>query len=81
MKNPLLNVIGLLCFVVLLFLKTSSCFASSSQDNDYEAVPGLIDLRSTFSDGTHSIEDLARMAHSRGFKVIFINDHDRIALS
>lgn len=44
------------------------------------AVPGLMDLRSTFSDGKHSIEELAKIALERGFKVLFINDHDQIAL-
>ena len=81
MKNPLLNVIGLSFLVSLILLSTHRCFANSSRYGNYEAVPGLIDLRSNFSDGTHSIEGLARIASSRGFKVIFINDHDRIALS
>jgi hypothetical protein len=40
-----------------------------------------MDLRSTFSDGSHSIQDLARIARARGFKVLFINDHDRIAIA
>ncbi|MDB9822322.1 hypothetical protein OAC89_01305 [Deltaproteobacteria bacterium] len=64
------------------FLLYSFCsIAYPNQQNGYIAVPGLIDLRSTFSDGDHSIDDLAETAHSRGFKVIFISDHDRIALS
>ncbi|MFC1866703.1 hypothetical protein ACFL0H_01005 [Thermodesulfobacteriota bacterium] len=45
------------------------------------AVPGLIDLRSTYSDGAHSIEELVQIARSRGFKLLFINDHDRIAIA
>ena len=55
--------------------------ADSNQDNPYLAVPGLIDLRSTFSDGAYTIEGLVQLARSRGFKVIFINDHNRIVLS
>ncbi|MGD9074662.1 MAG: hypothetical protein PVJ69_05585 [Desulfobacteraceae bacterium] len=55
--------------------------AESNPTSPYMAVTGLADLRSTFSDGTHSIEELVQMAESRGFKVVFINDHDRIALS
>jgi hypothetical protein len=55
--------------------------AESNPSSPYVAVTGLADLRSTFSDGTHEIEELVQMAASRGFKVVFINDHDRIALS
>jgi hypothetical protein len=47
----------------------------------YCAVPGLIDLRTAFSDGAHSMEELVKMARQRGFRVVFMNDHDRIALS
>jgi len=65
----------------LLLLTAGQCMALSSQQGSYKAVPGLIDLRSTFSDGVHTIEELALIARSRGFKVLFINDHDRIALS
>ena len=73
-----------IAFLVLAFilpLTTQSSIAASNKKNQYEAVPGLVDLRSTFSDGTHTIEELVEMAHSRGFKLFFINDHDRIALS
>jgi hypothetical protein len=47
----------------------------------YQAMPGLIDLRSNISDGDHSIVELAGIAHDRGFKILFINDHDRVALA
>jgi len=75
------KVIGFLVLALISFLTTQSSEAASNQKDQYEAVPGLIDLRSTFSDGTHTIEELVKMANSRGFKVLFINDHDRIALS
>jgi hypothetical protein len=68
-------------FYVFLFLSTHSCPALCTQNNGYIPIAGLFDLRSTFSDGTHSIDDLAKMARSRGFKCLFLNDHDRIALS
>jgi hypothetical protein len=63
------------------FFTTHLCVADSSQKDEYEAAPGLIDLRSTFSDGAHTVEELVQIARSRGFKIIFINDHDRLALS
>jgi hypothetical protein len=47
----------------------------------YQQVPGLIDLRTTFSDGSHGIEDLVRIARSKGFRLLFLNDHDHAALS
>jgi len=70
-----------LFFLITLFFIKSSFAGTSLQDNGYEAVPCLMDLRSAFSDGSHTIEDLARIAHERGFRVLFINDHDRITLS
>ena len=75
------KVIPLLAFALLFLIIAKPLRASSNPADPYMAVTGLIDLRSTFSDGAHSIEELVRMAASRGFKVIFINDHDRIALS
>ncbi|MBN2124720.1 MAG: hypothetical protein JW821_10530 [Deltaproteobacteria bacterium] len=55
--------------------------AAPLPEPSYEAVAGLIDTRSTFSDGAHSIEEIVQIAQSRGFRVLFINDHDRISLS
>jgi hypothetical protein len=40
-----------------------------------------MDLRTSFSDGAHSPEDLVTMARRRGFRVLFFNDHHRIKLS
>jgi hypothetical protein len=45
------------------FFATHLCVANSSQQDRYE---GLIDLRSTLSDGAHTIEELVQMARSRG---------------
>lgn len=80
-KRSLWKIIGILGFLVPSLFIAQQCVASSSQQNRYRAVPALFDLRSTFSDGSHTIEELVKMARSRGFKVLFINDHDRIALS
>jgi hypothetical protein len=70
-----------LAFALLSILTVQPAGAKPNPGNPYMVVTGLADLRSTFSDGTHSIEELVQMAESRGFKVVFINDHDRIALS
>jgi len=43
-------------------------------------VSGLIDTRSTFSDGAYDIAVLARLAGERGFEVLFVNDHDRMVI-
>ena len=48
---------------------------------EYVALPGLMDLRTSFSDGAHSPEDLVTIARLRGFRVLFFNDHHRIKLS
>ena len=70
-----------LAFALLSILSVPTARAAPNPANPYVVVTGLADLRSTFSDGTHSIEELVQMAESRGFNVVFINDHDRIALS
>ena len=81
MKKRFLYIMEVFGFITLFLLNTPFCIALPDQDNSYIEVPGLFDLRSTFSDGAHSIDDLAEIAHSRGYKVLFINDHDSIALS
>jgi len=75
------KIIPLFAFALLFAITMQPSRAEPNSPNPYMAVAGLADLRSTFSDGTHSIEELVQMAESRGFKVVFINDHDRIALS
>ena len=47
---------------------------------EYIQIPGLIDLRSTFSDGELDIASLVKLAKARGFGVVFLNDHDRLAV-
>lgn len=47
---------------------------------DYVQVAGLLDLRTTYSDGTLDIESLVKLAKSRGFELVVLNDHDRMAL-
>jgi hypothetical protein len=53
----------------------------SSAQSPFQAVPGLIDIRTSFSDSPHAMEDIVMLARSRGFRVVFFNDHDRVALS
>jgi hypothetical protein len=72
---------GCLTLAHLTLLIIGPSPADSNQNSPYQAVPGLMDLRSTFSDGSHTIEDLVLLARSREFKVLFINDHNRITLS
>ena len=54
---------------------------ASGAPAEYEQAAGLIDVRSTFSDGAYDIGTLAKMAADRGFGVLFINDHDRLAMA
>ena len=72
----------LLLFIALLaFILAQPAKAESNPTDEYMPVAGLMDLRSTFSDGVHSIEEIVQMAETRGFNVVFISDHNRIALS
>ena len=76
MKPVLNKMAGIAAFSALIFLLLSA----DSYGGDYKQVAGLIDLRSTFSDGTYDIETLAKMAKERGFEVLVINDHDRMVM-
>ncbi len=64
----------MLSIVALLFLPVIA------HGVPYQQVSGLIDLRSTFSDGAYEIETLVKMAKDRGFEVLVINDHDRLVI-
>lgn len=61
--------------VIMLFTTAGPSFAA-----DYQQVAGLIDTRTTFSDGKYSIEELVLHAKQQGFNVLFINDHDRMVM-
>lgn len=62
-------------FVVFFVFVTATAYCA-----EYRQIAGLMDLRTTFSDGSYSIEELTQLAKQRGFSVIFINDHDRMVL-
>lgn len=56
--------------ILLVFLVAGTARA------EYQQVAGLMDLRSTFSDGEYDVDTLAKMARERGFEVVVVNDHD-----
>lgn len=81
-KNPFIKIPEALLYILVIFLSFGhAVYADTDHETGYIQVPGLIDTRSAFSDGKHSIEELAGIARSRGFRLLFINDHDRISLS
>jgi hypothetical protein len=47
---------------------------------DYQQVSGLVDLRTSFSDGAHDLQSIVELAREKGFGVLVINDHDRMAM-
>ena len=53
---------------------------SPAQTDEYLQVAGLIDLRTDFSDGIHTLDYIIRLAQKRGFKALVITDHDRKVL-
>ena len=55
-------------FTLILVLSTVNLLAEPEREDVFTAIPGLIDLRSTYSDGSHTIEELAKMARSRGLE-------------
>ena len=66
--------------LLLILLVSTPTFAGSAQTDEYIQVPGLMDLRTDFSDGSHTLEYLIQLARKRGFDVLFITDHDRKVL-
>ncbi|MDQ5985414.1 MAG: hypothetical protein CSYNP_01124 [Syntrophus sp. SKADARSKE-3] len=67
----------------LLFIITFIFWLLPNVSNgaQYQQVRGLIDLRSTVSDGALTIDQLAALAQERGFEVLFPTDHDRMVVS
>jgi len=76
-RRDLLKKMALILIFAVVFFAVC---ATESFCSDYQQVPGLIDLRSTFSDGANSIESLVEMAKKRGFGIVIINDHDRLVM-
>ncbi len=68
----------LILLTIALILSISGIQQSFA--TDYQQVASLMDLRTTFSDGDYNVEELVLMAKQRGFSVVFINDHDRMAM-
>ena len=71
------------CFLILLVFVFLSftLLPGKILGSDYHQLAGVLDTRSNFSDGTYSIEGLAKMSRERGIQVLFINDHDKTTLS
>lgn len=67
-------------FVLLILALTAGGLFCTPQAAAAEQVPALIDLRTTFSDGAYDPETLVKMALKKGIRVIFLNDHDRMAI-
>lgn len=62
---------------VIIFLSASNTYSSH---NRYIQLKALIDIRSTFSDGSLEPDSIVRLAKSRGFDAVFFNDHDRMVM-
>jgi len=55
-------------------------FGTKLYGQEYQQIAGLIDTRTTFSDGDKSLEELVKLAKKRGFHVLFVNDHDHMVM-
>ena len=66
--------------ILVLGLVSVTVYIRSGIGDDYQQVAGLIDLRTTYSDGAHDLNFLIDLAKKRGFEVLFINDHDRMTM-
>jgi len=66
--------------LVLVLLHCSGISPANEQTMDYLQVSGLIDLRTDFSDGAHTLEYIIELAETRGFDVLFLNEHDLLTV-
>ncbi|UCE21773.1 MAG: hypothetical protein JSV46_06045 [Candidatus Aminicenantes bacterium] len=66
--------------LILILLLAALSSPGIAQTDKYIQVPGLIDLRTDFSDGSHTLEFIIQLAKKRGFDVLFVTDHDRKVL-
>jgi len=65
---------------ILITVIASCCGSAQAGCADYQQVSGLIDLRTSFSDGAHDLQSIVESAREKGFGVLVINDHDRMAM-
>ncbi|MBW1613871.1 MAG: hypothetical protein JRJ57_07850, partial [Deltaproteobacteria bacterium] len=59
-----INGIAFLAIFAIIFF---TLWGAESLCADYQQVAGLIDLRTTFSDGSYDLESLVQLAKKRGF--------------
>jgi hypothetical protein len=69
------------CLVFFRLTLFALLFPAIAMAAPYQQVAGLIDLRTTFSDGAHTIDQIVALARARGFGAVFVTDHDRMALA
>jgi hypothetical protein len=65
-------------FIFSSFILSLSCPVHAG---DYQLLPALIDVRTTFSDGDYDPKALAQLARSKGFEMVIFTDHDRMAMA
>lgn len=66
-----------LIFLPLIIMSATLFLWGLAEADEYIQIPGLMDIRTDFSDGVHSLEQIIELAEQRGFPVLFLNDHDR----
>ena len=79
-RSDIFHSFRFLFYCVLFSVIFLAADASVSFSADYQQVAALKDLRTTFSDGAYDMEQLVLLAKKKGFNVLFINDHDRVAM-
>jgi hypothetical protein len=66
--------------VILILMLCAGLPAQDVHTAEYQPVAGVVDLRSTFSDGSYDIPSLVQLARSKGLRVLVINDHDLMTM-
>lgn len=80
------QIITFVWLIVTLIMPTHSLGNDNAPPNTppgkdgYRWETGVIDIRSTISDGSHTPDSLADLAHQRGIGILLLSDHERLAV-
>jgi hypothetical protein len=65
-------------YLIAFFLLPAS--HAPARAAEYIPLTGVIDVRTVFSDGEQTVEELTRLARSRGIDVVLFTDHDLLVM-
>jgi histidinol phosphatase-like PHP family hydrolase len=61
---------------IFFYILIYSTFASSSSAEELFPISAVMHIQSTVSDGKYSVDEIAKIAVSKGIDAVFLTDHD-----